>query len=332
LYYRVSLKAMSATGLLRNKQFVAKLRKIFPTTTIKPSSDEIVPPLSKNFSQIGIAFDYLFRIYLARYHRFKHPHITWEADKSIMLLNVTDDSRMLPDKVAGYRLTDLEYGLGVKRINWALDVLKKAKELTVDYHRTGNFKDELLWSIYQLSFLEMAIRSGKAEYLEPDQLHKPDTAVIEELRLLLIAATKSNLRLTQSLYLSPGLRGDFLTQGASPDLVVDGWICDIKVASRFHETSRWVDQLVLYAAMADLAGFNLRRTDYLDLSFGNSRLVEIKGIAAYFARQGQWVPIAISDLVNRTQMRDIQNLLCQQYLGTNNFQEVQKLKRQLSAF
>jgi hypothetical protein len=323
---------MSATGLLRNKKFIAELRRIFPATTIKPSSVEIVPPLSKNSSQIGIAFDYLLRIYLARYHEFKRPHITWEVDKSMAFLNVADDSRLLPNRVAGYRVSDTEDGLGAKRIIWALDILRNAKVQTLAYHSVGKFEDELLWSIYQLSFLEMAIRSGRAEYLEPDQLHKPDTAVIEELRLLLIAATKSNLRLTQSLYLSPGLRGDFLTHGASPDLVVDGWICDIKVVSRFHDTSRWVDQLVLYAAMADLAGFNLRRTDYLDLSFGNSRLVEIKGIAAYFARQGQWVPIAINDLVNRTQMRAVQNLLCQQNLGTNNFQEVQKLKRQLSAF
>jgi hypothetical protein len=323
---------MSATGLLRNKEFVAELRKIFSAKTIKPSSSEIIPPISKNSSQIGIAFDYLFRIYLAHYHGFKRPHITWEVDKSLTLMGVTNDFRMSPGRVAGYRLTELEDGLGAKRVIWALDVLKKAKQLTVDYHRTGNFEDELLWSIYQLSFLEMAIRSGRTEYLEPDQLNELDKPAVEELRLLLAVAAKSNLRLTQALYLSPALRGDFLTHGASPDLVVDGWMCDIKVVSRFQDTSRWVDQLVLYAAMADLAGFNLRRTDYLDLSFGNGRLVKFKGIAVYFARQGQWMPIAMSEVANRAQMKAVKDLLCHQYLGTNNFQALQKLKRQLSAF
>jgi hypothetical protein len=315
---------MSVTGLLRDKNFVNQLRNIYPAYALKPSNDLLLPPRYTTPSLIGTAFDYSLRIHSARLHKFKHPHLSWEVDGIPLVLSVMDDICFLPKKIAGFYVSDHQKGLGARRLIWALDVLRRAKVLAIEYHKYGQLSNDFLWAMFQISSLEMVMRSRKVEYLQPDQLDEPDSVVIDELRSLIELAETSKLKVNYGIYLSPGLRSDFLTYGASPDLFVDGWLCDIKAASRFGDAYRWTDQLVLYSALAQLSGFNLQRTDCWNASYNNHYGSKVNGVAVYFARHGEWVAVPMAKLVNPSQLKAVQTLLCKQYLGSKKTVEVER--------
>jgi hypothetical protein len=321
---------MSITNLLHDKKFISELRAIYPACAIKPKNELLVPVTHKSPSQIGIAFDYLLRIHLARQHNFRHPHLTWAVDEITRVLSVNDDFGPPGEKIAGYRMSNFQKGLGAKRIIWSLDVLMQAKILAVEYHAHGRLTDDFLNVIFKMSYLEMVIRSGKEEYLDPDLINSDHQLAINELRLLLELAATSRLKVTKNLFLSPGIKADFLTQGASPDLYVDDWLCDIKVVSTFGDAYRWTDQLILYVALVKLAGLNLRRTDGWDSQYRSSlHLSSVKGVAIYFARHCEWVAVPIAELISNSDIKLVQYLICKRYLGSNKPQDIERLKSKI---
>jgi hypothetical protein len=325
------INKMSVTNLLHDKKFVSELRAIYPARAIKPKNELLLPATHKNSSQIGIAFDYLFRIHLARQHKFRHPHIMWEVDQIARVLSSHNDFVYSGRKIAGYRMDNLQKGLGVKRIVWSLEVLKQAKVLAADYHSHGNLTDDFLSVMFKISYLEMVVRSRKEEYLDPDLINSNDQLAINELRQLFELARTSRLKVANNLFLSPRISSDFLTQGASPDLYVDDWLCDIKVVSRFGDTYRWTDQLILYAALAKLAGFDIRRTDYWNsLHNGWRYWPNLNGVAVYFARHGEWVAIPMADLVSNRSLNLVQDLICKRYLGSNKPEDIKRFKFKIS--
>lgn len=321
---------MSITNLLRDTDFVSELRKIYPARAIKPTKKLLVQATHKNPSQIGTAFDYLLRIHLARQHKFSQPHLTWEVDEIARVLSVHNDFGPPGEKIAGYRIANFQKGLGAKRLIWALGILRQAKILAVEYHDHGRLTDAFLKVIFQMSYLEMVVRSRKEEYIDPDLINVDDQLALNELRLLFELAETSRLKVTKNLFLSPRIKADFLTQGASPDLYVDDWLCDIKVVSTFGDAYRWTDQLVLYAALVKLAGLNLRRTDgWHNQDYRSFNLPSIKGVAIYFARHCEWVPIPIAELINSSNIKLVQDLICKRYLGSNRAEDIKRLKSKI---
>jgi hypothetical protein len=350
---------MTVVGLVRDKSFVAKLRKIYPAYALKPTTELLLPARHDEPSYIGLAFDYLYRIALARDHGFAAPHLRWEADWAPACIS-PDDNNVMTRVFYGQQM-DRSYtvrrdGIGLKRHLWSLRVLLEAKTAAAQFHHDGKLTDDLVWTMFKVGYLEMVMRAGKAEAIDPDALDLPNQRAIDELKGLLDLARSQRLNAANCLYLDPGLRAQRLAGGASPDLFADGWFCDLKVVTRLGDAARWADQLVLYAALCALGGLDLSRTDGWtgardsssskhatlaalmdvnpqELPAGRmqvDRWPRIEGIAAYFARHGQWVVVPRSRLLNTVQFEAVKSLLCAQYLGTSAPAKIKALRRALN--
>lgn len=82
---------MSVTSLIREKQFLTRLRAIYPAHPLKPVGSLLVPKKHPRSDHIGTAFDYLFRIVLCREAKLPNPHLLWDADRAPRRLSPGDD-------------------------------------------------------------------------------------------------------------------------------------------------------------------------------------------------------------------------------------------------
>ncbi len=313
---------MSVTALVRDKTFVKKLRSIYPAYKLLPTGEVQVPRSHERSDHIGIAFDYLYRLVLARVAGMPYPHLYWEADRALAQISPHDDetSCSFECPITGkiHHTTEFVDGMGVKRHLWAVDALSTAKSLAAHYHVQGEMTDDLLWAFYELSYLEVVARGGphKAVHIDIHKLSERDVAAISELRLLVETVDLDGLKITSNLLLSPTLPAAKLTSGGAPDLIVDGWICELKAVTYFGDASKWFDQLVLYAVLAAMGGFEIWGVDFWT-STGSKRTellrpeVWIKGVAIYFARHAQWVRMSLDDIFTMEQIIEVGQLLCQ---------------------
>jgi len=314
---------MSVTTLVREPKFLKRLRSIYPASKLVPTGEVQIPRSHERGDHIGTAFDYLYRLLIARAAGMPYPHLYWEADRALSLISPHDDetSYSIECQYTGKILhfTAHKSGMGVKRHIWAFQALSNAKDLAADYHANGDLTDDLIWAFFQLSYLEVVVRGGpnKAVHIDTDKLSTRDVGAISELRTLIEAADLHGLKITSNLLLSPTLSAEALTYGGAPDLVVDGWICELKVVTHFGDASKWFDQLVLYAVLTAMGGFEIGQADFWTATGSKRRdvvrsAVVIKGIAIYFARHAQWVRISLDDLFNMEQIIEIGKLLCRE--------------------
>lgn len=312
---------MSVTSLVREKKFLARLRAIYPAHQIKPTGDFLVPKTHERSDHIGTAFDYLFRIVLARAAKLPTPHLLWDADQAPRCISPRDDelaySEVFPWGKTGH-FSRSEDGIGAKRHVWAHQVLANAKRDAAAYHESGLITADLLWACYQLSFLEIVVRGGadKAMHIDPEKLSTPDESAIEELRQLVELVDLRGLQIRSSLFLAPALEVNALADGGAPDLLVDGWVCELKVVTSMSDARRWTDQLVVYAVLAAMGGFDLTNTDFWTASGSFVPSVirgesSVKGIAIYFARHAEWVRVPLDDLFTKEQLLQVGQLLCE---------------------
>lgn len=312
---------MSVTSLVRDKQFVARLREIYSAFQLRPVGSVRVQRTHELSSNIGTAFDYLYRIVLAKAAKLPTPHLRWDADFAARLMSPTDDylaykDEPYPGKI--FHFSRFVAGLGVARHIWVHQVLANAKMEAAAFHDAGLVTDGLLWACYQLSFLDVVVRGGanKAMFIDPEKLSVPDISVIDELRQLVGLIDLGGLRIRSCLFLSPTLELEALVCGGVPDLFVDGWVCELKAVSTMSDATKWTDQLVVYAALAAMGGFAIVDSDFWTRSGSYvPRIIRsesaVKGIAIYFARHAEWVRIPLDEVFTREQLLQIGQLLCE---------------------
>ena len=314
---------MSVTSLVREPKFLKRLRSIYPASKLVPTGDVQIPRSHERGDHIGTAFDYLYRLVIARAAGMPYPHLYWEADRALSLISPHDDetSYSVECQYTGKILhfTAYKSGMGVQRHIWAFQALSNAKNLAAAYHTNGDLTDDLIWAVFQLSYLEVVVRGGpnKAVHIDTDKLSARDSIAISELRTLIEAVDLRGLNIRSNLALSPMLYAEDLTGGGAPDLIVDGWICELKVVTHFGDAKKWFDQLVLYAVLTAMDGFDIWHADFWTASGSKRRdmvrsEVAIKGVAICFARHAQWVRISLDDVFNMEQIIEIGKLLCRE--------------------
>jgi len=57
---------MSVTSLVRDPKFLKRLRSIYPASKLVPTGDVQIPRSHERGDHIGTAFDYLYRLVIAR--------------------------------------------------------------------------------------------------------------------------------------------------------------------------------------------------------------------------------------------------------------------------
>jgi len=258
---------MSLTSFLK----LPDVRERFKAEFIKPSLGKprqlLAPPISKNCSLVGGAFDYLLRFYI---HRLNQKCITreWVAETAVM------------SDMAGSLI-------------W---MITQAKKIHSDYLRGGKFDDRLLKTAICLAQLDVIYR--KPLYFEDENedpyfktIGKIAPKDVKDLRGL-ISVIPSELFANKKLcVLNPAFgRASELVGGADADLIIDDALIEIKTLGDFELERSYFDQLIGYYVLSRIGGIT-----------GASKNHPIKKLGIYYSRHGHLWLFKVSDIVKEKQ-------------------------------
>ena len=129
---------MSLTSFLANKDVKERFRQEFEKPRLRVKKELLAPPLSKRYTLVGTAFDYLMRFYLKRLN----PNAVtkqWIAELSIthplspLMKDVGIDAET--GEIVSY--TETELTMKAQRI------IEQAKTDYLDYLSSGQITDQL---------------------------------------------------------------------------------------------------------------------------------------------------------------------------------------------
>lgn len=208
---------MSLTSIMRGglSKEVAKLIPI-PKHLFQSSKDCIACPRSKNFSLIGIAFDYLLRSEIKRQNRdAKEDEFIADAGIDLVAHMITTEGSF---KAINGEAGDAELGA--------------LFQTSRDYHsardnflKTGNLTDEFIEKTIKFSRMDTIFR---AHYL--DDVRKPvDPEDVKDMRALYDIIPSNFVNMGRNIILDATFgEASVMVGGADVDLVFDNTLIEIK--------------------------------------------------------------------------------------------------------
>ena len=221
---------MSLTALLKNPQIRELFRDTFPFE--KPHLGGIMAavPVTKNYSLIGTAFDYLLRFRLEREYPSYNTR-RWVAEDVPELI-----SEQMPD--IGKRMSSH---------------IKTAKVIHDDYINSGNMTDDLIKTTVILAQMDVAYRAGVV-VKSFDIVNEGD---MRDLKKLVSIVDVKMFKPEQRGFLNPTFGyGSLLVSGADADVIVDDMLIDIKTTKKMDFTRDYFNQLVGYYILSRLGMVN----------------------------------------------------------------------------
>jgi len=256
---------MSLTRFLEdNKDVRERFKEEFPKPKFTLKKEILAPPLSKNYSGVGIAFDYLLRFYVER--------LNPGAVKSTWIAQVAADRL--------YAHPDLGRS--------ARTMVAKAKLAYSEYMSTGDITQELLEATLLLSQLDPVYRAGRIDAVR-GVVSQDDVADLREL----ISLVDPSFFLAEKLcVLNPSFgEASSLVGGADADLLVDHTLIDIKCRKRLALPRKDFNPLMGYYVLAGMGGID-----------GLSQRTEIKTIGIYSARYAELYTIPVCEVVREERL------------------------------
>jgi hypothetical protein len=225
------------------------------------------PPISKNYSQVGVAFDYLLRIYLHRLNAKCVKDFGWVAYGA--LIHLLDSPKAYAQ---------------------AKGIIEEAEAQKQAFLNSGIITEDLLASILKLSTLEPIFRAGRGiEYIgraEPNDLY--------DLRQLIELINVGDWTAQQHCWLNPGFNAAILVGGADADILLDHSLIDIKTTKRLIFRREDINQLIGYYLLHRIAGIG---------DEGSSP--DIHTLSIYFSRFEFLWSINVEDLISEDSTRRI---------------------------
>lgn len=266
---------MSLTSFLKNQDVKAKFREQFPSIRFKLPNLPMTPPLSKNYSLIGTAFDYLLRFRL----QYCYPHAVtkpWVALHAIEILGC--------DPLTG-RITDAH----LEAQDRTQKIIDEAKQHLAQYLETGNMTKSLIRSALLLAQTDYLYRSG--QLWEPYGVANEQD--IEDLKKLISAVPIMHLKSRSVCLLNPIFGRSLMVGGADCDLVLDNCMIDVKTVQAFQVKRDYIDQLLGYYTLYRLGGV---------VGMPDGHVIDTLGI--YFARHGYLLAFPVSQYVQEANFAD----------------------------
>ena len=269
---------MSLTSFLRNKDVRERFRQEFQKPRFSAKKDLLAPPLTKRYSLIGTAFDYLLRFYLKR---LNPDAVTkrWVAELSIshplspLLTDVVVDA---DTGAISFTETDL-----TREAQW---IIEQAKGVYSNYLASGEVSDEVIESTLLLAQLDPIFRAG---FIDENigTVHKEDVA---DLRNLISIVNPEVFRAQELCLLNPTFgEGSKLVGGADADLAIDDTIIDVKTTKKLELQRKYFDQLIGYYVLHEIAGVGELRPK-----------PEITKVAIYFSRYAYLYVLDLHEIID----------------------------------
>ena len=240
---------MSLTSFLGNNADVrTRFKQEFHKPIFRVKKELLAPPLTKRYTTVGTAFDYLLRFYV----KYLNPDA---IDKRYWVAEIT--------------LTQLEdnpslYATGEK-------IVSQAKERLSEFLQTGEMTDELIESALSLAYLDPIYRANQGHAYIGTPIDEKD---IEDVRKLISIVNPDLFKANTLCMLNPTFGiASMLVGGADADIVIDDTIIDIKTSKKLELKLRDFQQVIGYYVLHQIGGFG-------DLQPKPA----IKKVAIYFSR------------------------------------------------
>ncbi len=253
------LNDMSLTTFLAKPDVRAKFSSEFAKPKLQVKREIVAPPLTKRYSLVGTAFDYLMRFHI----EYLNPQFIkkqgWIAEAALHLLS---------DEF-------LEKGEAI---------VAKAKTNLNCFLETGKYDDELLKSALLLAGLDPIFRAGVGQ----EYIGLIDEQDVQDLRKLISAIDLQIFKAEKYCLLNPTFgKASLLVGGADADLIIDGSIIEIKTTKSLELTRDYFNQLIGYYILYMLGGINGERCS-----------PEISKLAIYFSRYAYFHVIEIDEIIS----------------------------------
>lgn len=251
---------MSITSFLNNIEVRKKFRDSLKYPVLKSKQAPLATPVTKNYSIVGTAFDYLLRFYIEG-------------------LNT---NLVSGEWVAYEGLSEIERNESKEVYDAAADIYANAKYHYEKYQKDKIITDWLLLSLLGLAKLDIYYRSG---YL--DNINKVDAADIEDLQYLIELIKPEDWIAENIAVLNPtfGAAGS-LVGGADADLIIDDMLIEIKTTLKLEVTKDFINQLIGYYILYKISGISGVNID-----------IELLKIGIYFSRFGVLKLYYIEDII-----------------------------------
>ncbi len=245
---------MSLTSFIKEPDVRKKFSETFPLPKIDLKAEMKAPPITKNYSLVGTAFDYLLRFYIKR-HNPSAKTSKWVAE--IALSCIGDDN------------------LKTKLTNTVND----SKLIYQKYIEDGTLTNDVLRIAILLAKIDPIYR---ASYIDPN-INIVDEGDIKDLRNLINLVDKNSFTAKEICLLNPTFgKASGLVGGADADIVLDNQIIDMKTTKFLKLKEQDFHQLIGYYILSLIGGID-----------GSDDDLEIKTISIYFCRHGIFLPLMV---------------------------------------
>ena len=249
---------MSLTSFINIPEVRDKFSETFHYPYLEGTPELLCPPLTKHYSMIGTAFDYLLR-FVVESQNDQAKTKEWVAETAVKMTKDTRDFKVC---------------------NAAL---KEAEEAYNTYKKTKKLDDKTLKGALLLAQLDPIYRAG---IVDPNigTIEKLD---IQDMRNLISRAKLDVFKAKKVCLLNPTFgEGSVLVGGADADLIIDGTIIDIKTVKDFKLDKKYYNQLIGYYILSKIGGID-----------GQKKKLDINNLAVYYSRYATFVNFKISDIM-----------------------------------
>jgi hypothetical protein len=265
---------MSLTSFIKTKNVRERFAQEFQKPRLGEKRDLLAPPLTKNYSMVGTAFDYLLRFYLKR-------------------LNPRARTQ---DWIAEDGLADLE-GEG-KLYAAASNQMRQARRNYATYLKRGESSDELIRSaiflakmdsVYRAGLFHPVFRTGREGIKFRKGFLDADEQDVADLRRLVSLLPADVFRAKRLCILNPTFgKASMLVGGADADFVFDDMLVEVKTTKKYELQRDHFNQLVGYYCLHEIGHIR-----------GSPKNFKIQRFGVYYSRFGYLWSLRTEDVIDK---------------------------------
>lgn len=232
---------MSLKTFLDNKDVRARFSEEFPKPEFGLKKGIAAPPVTKHYSLVGTAFDYLMRFYI----KLLNPKAImqeWVAELSI--------ERM---KEMGFALNSQREPIPIddNLLAKANKMLSQAKKAYSDYIKSAKINDEVTKCTILLAQLDTYFRAG----IIGKDFGIIDNGDVADLRKLVSVVNPDSFKAKELCLLNPTFgEASQLIGGADADLVIDNLLIDIKTTTKLEFKREHFNEVIGYYTLYKIGG------------------------------------------------------------------------------
>lgn len=271
---------MSLTTLITEPEVKAQLKKMIRRPDFDGGRKLLAPPLTKHYSLVGTAFDYIFRFYLKRVNPQAVERSEWIAEDAAwyMFAGVVDIVNGRIEVMPELATNPDEYDLGVQ----ARRIVTEAKENYRSYLKTGKVTDQLLRSAVGLAKLDVIDRTGRLDLVDLADVDKRDQ---DDLQQLVKVIPAGDFKERAICILNPTFgEASRLVGGADADVIIDDTLIEVKTVMKCQLLSKYLHQLAGYYCLYRIGGVNGMPVDK-----------PLRRLGIYFSRQSYLYTVPITE-------------------------------------